>query len=169
MNRLKSIYTSLGIACSGRGVYYSRNRKLWLPKLNEEWHQLRAEFLYGQLDHLKLLKRDGRNAPLKEAKRHPAFKQLQEVPGLGSVRVARMISAVGSPHRFGAKRQPWKYCGLAVITRSSSDYEAAEEGIRREANDTQTRGLNRDYSRRLKGVFKCGALEALKDETVKKI
>jgi transposase len=48
---------------------------------------------------------------LKEAKRHPAFKQLQMVPGLGPVRVAEIISAVGSPHRFRTERQFRTYCG----------------------------------------------------------
>ena len=169
MNRLKSVYTNLGVSCPGRDVYYTRNRKLWLDKLTEEGHRLRAEFLYRQLDHLRPLKQDARKAMLKEARRHPAFKQLQMVPGLGPVRVAEIISAVGSPHRFRTKRQFWKYCGLAVITRSSSDYEVVEEGLLRKSNNTQTRGLNREYNRRLKGVFKSGALEALKDESVKKI
>lgn len=169
MNRLKSLYTSLGVACSGRDVYYSRNRRLWLEKLTEEGHRLRAEFLYRQLDHLRPLKQDARKSLLKEARRHPAFKQLQMVPGLGPVRVAELISAVGSPQRFRTKRQFWKYCGLAVVTRSSSDYEVVEEGLRRKANNTQTRGLNREYSRRLKRVFKSAALEALKAESVKKI
>lgn len=169
MNRLKSLYTSLGIACSGRSVYYSRNRQEWLDKLTEEGHRLRAEFLYKQLDHLRPLKQESRKVMLKEAKRHPAFKQLQRVPGLGPVRVAEIISAVGSPHRFRTKRQFWTYCGLAVVTRSSSDYEVIEEGLRRRVNNTQTRGLNREYNRRLKRVFKSAALEALKDESVKKI
>jgi transposase len=40
MNRLKSLFTSLGIACSGRSVYYSRNRKLWLDKLTQQGHLL---------------------------------------------------------------------------------------------------------------------------------
>jgi transposase len=169
MNRLKSLYTSLGIACSGRDVYYSRNRQQWLEKLTEEGHRLRAEFLYRQLDHLRPLKQDASKAMLKDAKRHAAFERLRRVPGLGPVRVAQIISAVGSPHRFRSKRQFWKYCGLAVVTRSSSDYEVVEEGLRRRANKTQTRGLNREYNRRLKRVFKSAALEALKDESVKKI
>jgi transposase len=106
---------------------------------------------------------------LKEAKRHAAFKQLQQVPGLGPVRVAEIISAVSSPHRFRTKRQFWKYCGLAVVTRSSSDYEVVEEGLLRRADSTRTRGLNREYNRRMKRVFKSAALEALKDESVKKV
>lgn len=168
MNRLKSLYTSLGIACSGRDVYYSRNRKLWLDKLTCG-HRLRAEFLYKQLDHLRPLKQEASKAMLKEAKRHRAFNSLRQVPGLGPVRVAQIISAVGSPHRFRTKRQLWKYCGLSVVTRSSSDYELVEEGLRRRTNKTQTRRLNKEYNRRLKRVFKSGALEALKDESVKKI
>src|ERR671929_210834 len=120
--------------------------KLWLDRLTEEGHRLRAEFLYRQLDHLRPLKQDARKALLKEARRHIAFKQLQMVPGLGPVRVAEIISAIGSPHRFRTKRQFWKYCGLAVVTRSSSDYELVEEGLRRRANSTRTRGLNREYN-----------------------
>jgi transposase len=169
MNRLKSLYTSLGIACSGRDVYYTRNRGLWLDKVAQGGHRLRAEFLYRQLDHLRPLKEEARKAMVKEARRHAAFKKLKQVPGLGPVRVAEIISAVGSPHRFRTKRQLWKYCGLAVVTRSSSDYEVVEEGLRRRANNTRTRGLNREYNRRLKRVFKSGAVEALKDEAVKKI
>src|ERR1044071_8289784 len=146
MNRLKSLYTSQGVSCPGRDVYYTRNRKLWLDKLTEEGHRLRAEFLYKQLDHLRPLKQEARKAMLREARRHPAFNQLQRVPGLGPVRVAEIISAVGSPHRFRTKRQFWDYCGLSVVTRSSSDYEVVEDGLRRKPNSTQTRGLNREYN-----------------------
>ncbi len=63
----------------------------------------------------------------------------------------------------------WAYCGLAVVTRSSADYEVVEQGLRRRRRSTQTRGLNREYNRRLKRVFKSAALEALKDDSIKKI
>lgn len=169
MNRLKALYTSLGIPCSGRDVYYTRNREGWLAKLTQEGHRLRGEFLYRQLDHLRPLHRDARKALLKEAQHHSAFKRLQGVPGLGPVRVAQIIAAAGSPHRFRSKRQFWKYCGFSVITRSSADYEVVETGLRRKPNNTQTRGLNREYNRRLKRVFKSAALEALKEESIKKI
>lgn len=169
MNRIKSLYTSRSIACSGRDVYYTRNRSLWLEKLSEPGQSLRAEFLYKQLDHLRPLCRDAKKALLKEAARHLAFKRLQQVPGLGPLRVAQIIASVGSPHRFRTKRQFWTYCGLSVVTRSSSDYEVVESSLRRKPQSTQTRGLNREYNRRLKRVFKSAALEALKQESVKKI
>ncbi len=72
-------------------------------------------------------------------------------------------------NRFRTKRQMWAYCGLAVVTRSSADYEVVEQGLRRRRRSTQTRGLNREYNRRLKRVFKSAALEALKDDSIKKI
>jgi transposase len=169
MNRLKSLYTSLGISCSGRDVYYSRNRGQWLEKLSQEGHRLRAEFLYKQLDHMRPLRRDAKKALIKEAQRHTAFKRLCEVHGLGPVRVAQIIAAVGSAHRFRTKRQFWAYCGLAVKTRSSADYEVVDSQLQRRAKSTKTRGLNREFNHRLKRVFKSAALEALKEESIKEI
>jgi transposase len=169
MNRLKSLYRSRGISCSGREVYYARNRQSWLLKLTEEGMRLRAEFLYQQLDHLRTLRRDARKVLLKEASQHPAFTRLSEVAGLGPIRVSQIIACVGTPHRFRTKRQFWAYCGFAVVTRSSADYEFKGEQLERRRNSTQTRGLNREYSRRLKRVFKSAAVEAMKDEAIRNI
>lgn len=169
MNRIKSLYRSRGIGCSGMDVYYTRNRQQWLDKLTEEGMRLRAGFLYRQLDHLRPLRRDAKKALVKEAQHHTAFNRLCDVHGLGAVRVAQIISALGSPHRFRTKRQFWTYCGLAVVTRSSSDYEIVGSELQRRPNTTKTRGLNREFNHRLKRVFKSAALEALKDESIKKI
>lgn len=122
MNRLKALYRSQAIPCAGRDVYYTRHRQAWLEKLKAEGLRKRAEFGYRQLDHLRELRREAKKALLKEARQHPAFKRLCEVPGLGPIRVAQVIAAIGSPFRFRTKRQLWAYCGFAVITRSSADY-----------------------------------------------
>jgi transposase len=169
MNRLKALYRSRGIACSGRDVYYTRSRPAWLGKLSEEGLRLRAEFLYQQLDHLRPLSREARKVLVKAAQPHPAFKRLCAVAGLGPVRVSQIIAAVGSPDRFRTKRQFWSYCGLAVVTRSSADYEISGAGLQRRARNSQTRGLNREFNHRLKRVFKSAAVEALKAEAVKAI
>jgi transposase len=57
MNRLKALFRSRAIACSGREVYYSRSRDEWMSKIKEEGLRLRAEFVYKQLDHLRPLRR----------------------------------------------------------------------------------------------------------------
>jgi transposase len=169
MNRLKAVYRSQAVNCGGRDVYYTRNRQVWLAKLQQEGLRLRVEFLYEQLDHLRRLRRDAKKALLREARQHKAFKQISKVPGLGPIRVAQIIAAIGSPHRFRTKRQLWAYCGFAVITRSSADYQVSGDKLQRRHQSTQTRGLNPCFSRRLKVAFKGAALEALKTEAFKKM
>ena len=169
MNRLKALYRSQAIPCAGRDVYYTRNRVVWLAKLKAEGLRRRAEFLYRQLDHLRELRREAKRALLEEASKQSAFKRLMEVPGLGPIRVAQVIAAIGSPHRFRTKRQLWAYCGFGVITRSSADYQVKGDKLQRRQKGAQTRGLNQSFSRRLKVAFKGAALEALKTEAFKKI
>lgn len=169
MNRLKAVFRSQSIKCAGRDVYYVCKRQAWLARLNQAGLRLRAELLYKQLDHLRLLRREAKNEMLKEARQHRAFKRLAQVPGLGPIRVAQVIAAVGSPDRFRTKRQLWSYCGFGVITRSSADYEVVGGKLERRNKNAQTRGLNESYSRRLKLAFKGAALEALKQEAFKKM
>jgi hypothetical protein len=102
-----------------------------------------------------------------EASRQPAFKLISKVPGLGPIRTAQIIAIVGSPHRFRTKRQLWSYCGLAVVTRSSADYEWVEGRARRRKKAVQTRGLNKDFNRPLKAIFKGAALSAIQTEEFK--
>lgn len=169
MNRLKAIFRSQAVKCAGRDVYYTRNRQAWLAKLNEEGLRSRAEFLYKQLDHLRDLRREARKALLKEARKQAPFKRLVEVPGLGPIRVAQVIAAIGSPFRFRTKRQLWAYCGFGVITRSSADHQVRGNKLERRHKSTHTRGLNQSFSRRLKVAFKGAALESLKTEAIKKM
>ncbi len=83
------------------------------------------------------------------------------MPELGPIRVAQLLATVETPHRFRGKRPFWKYLGLAVETRSSADHEVVEGRVRRRVKQVvQTRGLNADYNRRLKAVFKSAATHA---------
>ncbi len=90
------------------------------------------------------------------------------MPGFGPLRAAQVIAAVGSPYRFRTKRQFWAYCGLAVVTKGSSEYEQVDGRWERRARGAQTRGLNEQFSHRLTAVFKGAALAALKDETIRR-
>jgi transposase len=121
--------------------------------------------LLAELETISRLKRESCRALVKEAKKQTAYKWLESVPGLGAISIAQVIAAVGSPFRFRTKRQFWTYCGLAVITRSSADYEFVADGlVRRKSAHSETRGLNENYNHRLKKVFKTAALAALKKE-----
>jgi transposase len=168
MSRLKALYRARAIPCAGSTPYSHAHRSQWLEQLIEEAARQRAAWLLAELDAISALRREANNRMLAEARPHPAFARLVGVPGLGPVRVAQLIAAVGSPHRFRTKRQFWAYCGLAVVTKSSADYHQVAGQWVRQARATQTRGLNEQFNHRLKAVFKSAVLEALKDETLKR-
>ncbi len=106
------------------------------------------------------LKRAARKAMIAESRRHEAQQVLLQVPELGLVRVAQIIATVDSPFRFRTKRPFWAYLGLAVETRSSADHELTNGRVSRRRLKIETRGLNEDYNRRLKSVFKSAATHA---------
>jgi hypothetical protein len=53
MTRVKALYRSWGIACSGKQIYTVRHRASWLGKIKEPSVRRRAEFYYQQLDGLR--------------------------------------------------------------------------------------------------------------------
>ena len=72
------------------------------------------------------------------------------------MRVAQLLPIVVTPHRFRTKRQFWAYCGFGVVTHSSADWTRRNgEWVRDRV--PQTRGLNRNFNRQLKGIFKAAA------------
>ena len=168
MSRLKSLYRARALACAGTAPYSHARRGEWLEQLEEPATRQRAEWLYRELDAVGGLRREAHRQLLTEARMHAAYRLLTSVPGLGPIRTAQLLAAVGSPHRFRTKRQFWAYCGLAVVTKSSADHELVDGRWVRRAGATQTRGLNVQFNHRLKAVFKGASLSALKDETVRR-
>jgi transposase len=161
-NRIKAIFRSRGIACAGRLPYQKAHRQEWLAKIEEPGASARLALLYEERDFLKELRRRAKLEMIKEARLHRAFKVLLKVPTLGPVRVAQIIATVSSPQRFRTKRQFWAYCGLAVVTRSSADYQFNDGSLKKKVSAPATRGLNRNFNHRLKQVFKSAALDAVK-------
>ena len=66
-----------------------------------------------------------------------------------------------TPHRFRTRRQLWPYAGLAVITRSSSEYRFEGQRVAVRTGKRINRGLNRNFNRTLKKVFKEAAASAV--------
>ena len=154
MNRLKALFRGRGVKCPGGSVYEEAGREEWLQKLEIQGIRTRAVYLYKELDGLRKQRREAEKAMCQEARKQPAYKLISQVPGLGAVRTAQIIAATGSPYRFRTKRQYWPYCGLAVVTHSSGDYEWVDGRARRKNKPVQTRGLNKNYNRTLKAVYK---------------
>ncbi len=160
MNRLKAIFRGRAIGCAGDDVYRRDRRDKWLGKLKERGAKQRAGFLYEQLGALKQLRQDAKREMLKEVRRHPAYKLLLTIPLLGPVRVAQLIAIVETPFRFRSKRQFWTYVGLAVITRTTAEYQVVGGKARKRRRPVATRGLNRNHNHQLKRLFKSAAMSA---------
>ncbi len=167
MNRIKAIFRSRGLACSGHDVYRQDRREPWLEKLDERGVRARAESLYQQLAALKELRHAARARMLTESRQHKASKLLMGVPRLGQVRVAQIIATVDTPHRFRTKRQFWAYLGLAVVMRTSAEYRVEGLAVQKSKRAPATRGLNTNHNHRLKGVFKAAATNACASEPFK--
>jgi transposase len=156
-NRIKAIFRGRGIACQGDAVYHTDKRQQWLAHLTELGLRTRALRLYAELDCLTSLRAQAEQEMIAEARKQAAFKLLDAIPTLGPVRVALILATMVTPHRFRTKRQLWTYSGFAVISRTSSDFQINNGQIKRVVQKTATRGLNENYNRTLKQVFKAAA------------
>jgi transposase len=155
-NRLKAVFRARGILADA-GVYEEKGGGKWLKELPVTGHRPAAEWLARQLDQLGPLREEAEAWLLKEAKAHPIIKTLSTAPGMGPLRTAQMVAIVITPHRFRTRRQFWSYCGLAIVTRSSSDWVPGPSGKWTRAVVRQTRGLNRKRQPVLKAIFKGAA------------
>ncbi len=141
-------------------MYQPKQRGEWLAKLPERGARFRAEALYAQHDVLRELRPKAKAAMVAEARRDPAWSVLRSIPFVGPVRVALLMAIMRTPWRFRSKRNLWGYCGLAVVTSSTSDFTLIEGRPVRRRRKPLTRGLNRNHNRVLKDVFKGAATAA---------
>jgi transposase len=160
MLRLKALFRARGIPAPGKRVYHPAERAQWLGQLTNRGARCRAEALYAQLDPLRALHPRVKAAMVAEARRDPAWTILQAIPFYGPVRVAQLLATLQTPWRFRTKRNLWAYAGLAVVTKTSAEYEVVGGRPVRRRRAPLTRGLNQNYNRVLKNVFKSAATAA---------
>jgi len=109
MSRVKAIYRSWAIPCTGKQVYAPRHRAEWLWKINELGVRQRAEFYYQQLDALRTVRREVRRDLLTESKKHKAWKLLCQIPSIEQIRQNGESSA-----QF-ARRCCWAFCRPRIV------------------------------------------------------
>jgi len=153
-NRLRALFRSRGVAVTEE-VYQPNARSVKLACLSQHV-RYQAEMLGKQLDLLEPLRDEARGRLREEAKEVPSVERVATLPGFGVIRAATLVAATITPNRFRTTRQFWSYSGLALVTRSSSDWVRHEHGWKRAAVN-QTRGLNRNRHPWLKDVFKAAA------------
>ncbi len=160
MQRLKALFRARAIKAPGKRVYSPAYRQEWLAKLPNPGVRFRAETLYAEFDVLRQIRPKVKDAMIAEARRDPAWSLLHTIPFFGPVRVSLLLATLRTPWRFRTKRNLWSYCGLAVVTHSSSDYTFVDGRPARRRRGPMTRGLNRHHNRTLKSVFKGAATAA---------
>jgi transposase len=159
-NRLKAIFRSQAIATRGTALFTAHGCQTLSAKLADSGERERALLLARQLEALSLVLADAKRAVRAECRRQPAYHLLRSIPGLGDIRVAQIISAVKTPHRFRRNRHLWSYAGLAVVTSSSADHVVVDGQLRPRPRAALTRGLNTNGNRRLKDALKGAAQTA---------
>jgi hypothetical protein len=149
MLRLKTVFRARGSKTVGTAVYQAAQRRIWLGHLSAPGVLFRAETLCAELEVLQELRPKAKAAMLAEAKRDPARPVPHTIPYLGPVRVALLMATLQPPWRVRTKRHLWAYAGLALVTRTSAEYEVdgQHKVMRRRRRFVQTRGLSRNHNR----------------------
>jgi transposase len=154
--RLKAFFRGQGLQKASSEVCALENRPGWLTKVRVEARP-RAELLFEELDAQRALEKKAEKWLRAEASKVAAVGLLETIPGIGIIRASQIVAVVITPHRFRSVRQFWAYCGLGVVTLSSSDCQM-RDGQVVEARRALTRGLNRNRNATLKNVFKGAAM-----------
>lgn len=154
--RLNAIFRSRGINGMGAAIYEQNQRQQWLEQLPPH-HRKLAALLSSELDGLIEQSTAAELWLREEAKQLPIVKRLATAPGIGPIRAAQIVAIGVTPYRFRTSRQFWSYCGLAIVTRTSSQWTKDRTGHWVQAKHPLTRGLNRNRNPLLKNVFKGAA------------
>lgn len=160
MSRLKALYRGQAIPSDGKKLYTRRRRQEWLEQLKHPGQRYRAQSLFAQFDQLQILRRQVRRDLIAECRKHTITPVLKSIPYLGPIRSAVLLARVQTPFRFRGKRQFWAYCGLALETRTSGDYQVLGGELRRKRKPVFIRGLNLNHNPDLKSIFKGAATTA---------
>jgi transposase len=155
-NRIKALFLSRGVHVEGKAIYRPDGREAYLQALPESARGA-AALLLAQYDALRIVRGRAEKELVAESHRHEVTKRLESCPGVGKIRAAQIVATVVMPARFRTRRQYWSYCGLGIVTRSSSDWVRGAQGKWTRVPVQQTRGLNRNHNALLKDVYKGAA------------
>jgi transposase len=175
-NRLKAKYREHGVPVKGDGVYTVRGRGEWLPKVKRVSARALLQVMYEALDGAQAVQLKVWGQVFARVRRLPEYRQLKTIPGVGSRLGAILVAVIDDPRRFENKRRLWKYSGLAVRRRWSSDpararVSGAPSGNRLmkyaalNAAGNALRGANR-FSRHYAAMIEQGADKAMAKRTV---
>ena len=160
MTRVKAIYRSWAIPCTGKQVYASRHRASGSGRSSKPGRANELSFTTTSWMRCDCLRQEVRRDLLAESKKHKAWKRLCQIPSIGPIRAAVLLGILQTPHRFRTKRQLWTYSGLGIEVHSSADHQVVNGQLQRKKKHVEVRGLNRNCNHDLKNLFKGAAVVA---------
>jgi len=129
MSRVKAIYRSWAIACTGKQVYAPHIVPSGSGRSAKPGVRRRAEFYYQQLDELRTMRQQVRRELLAEGKKHQAWRRLCQIPSIRSDPVRRTAwHSADARTRFRHQRKLWTYRDWHSETpeqRRSPEYQRA--------------------------------------------
>ncbi len=160
MSRIKALYRSWAIPCSGTTVYAVRHRAEWLAKILQPGVRLRAERLYQQLDLLQPVRQEARRDLLRESRKHEAVKKAaaDSCDRSDSCRLAGGLVANTPPFSYQAPAVGLQWFGHRDPRQRR--VPLCRGKIQRNRERITVRGLNDNHNHDLKNLFKGAALSA---------
>lgn len=157
MNAIRGVFANCGRWSRSSNLFTVDGREAWLAELDNVGARMRLRNLYAEFDLLSKLKADTHKEMVRVARQQSGWRWVQSIPGIGDVRAAQILGVIGTPWRFRTRRQLWRYSGLAVVDRTTDDYDENLQRRRRH----KVRGLNPDRNAMMKSAFKGAATSAL--------
>lgn len=117
--KIKAAFRQQGVLPTGESVYTPTGRQAYLQRVPSDAARTILYHLYQVLDPMLKTQDQARTQMLKEARRFPEVARLDGVPGVGPVGACQFVAYIQNPHRFSTTRKIWRYCRLAVTSRSS--------------------------------------------------
>jgi len=141
MSRIKSLYRSWAIPCSGTTVYAPRHRAEWLAKIPQPGVRLRARTVVSATGSTAT---GAPGSATRPAAREPPT-PCREITATNSFdrsdSCRLLVALLQTPHRFRTKRQLWAYSGFAIETHDSGEYRYVRGKLQRNRERITVRGL----------------------------
>lgn len=143
-NRYKSLFRKSGLPARGDGIYADESLLKNLPRPDQRFV---GHGLYRLIESTEA-EREKYCAAIKTlGRKFKEIKLLIDIPGIGEIQAAKILSQVITAERFKDKHKFWSYCGLVRYKQESAG---------------KIRGNKRAWGNRvLKCVFKMAAKSAL--------
>lgn len=126
-NKLKAVFRQEAIPTGGAAIYEEEAHSEWLRKLKGlVHHQHRARQHFEVIDLLARQKAETSAKMVPLARKSPAFKWLDGMPGAGPILTAGYIALIDTPHRFSKENKLWSYAGLGNRQRISAEVMYAD-------------------------------------------